>query len=282
MTLLPPVALALLGGLLSLATHAETRPPDCGLQLPETLTQGQLVRGSVPVDGRVTVLQRNLRIGPAGEFVFGLGRDAPSPLTVFVSTASGCKAVVKREVQARRYRIEKVDGLPPRTVDPNPEEARRIAAESARIRAARAGDTPLRDWTAALAWPARGRISGVYGSQRVLNGQPKDPHLGLDIAAPTGTTVRAPWSGRVTLAAPDMVLTGGTLVIDHGHGVSTAYIHLSRIDVREGQQVAAGDPIAAIGATGRASGPHLHFQVHWLQERLDPALLLEGEGSPVN
>jgi murein DD-endopeptidase MepM/ murein hydrolase activator NlpD len=133
----------------------------------------------------------------------------------------------------------------------------------------------LLDWAAALQWPARGRISGVYGSQRILNGQARDPHLGLDIAAPTGTAVIAPLAGTVRLAVSDMVLTGGTLLLDHGHGVSTIYIHLSRIDVREGQRVLAGEQIAAIGATGRASGPHLHFQVQWFQERLDPALLLE-------
>lgn len=251
------------------------QPAHCGLQLPAELTQGLLVRGSVPAGSRVTVAERNLRVGPQGQIVFGLGRDFAPQLTVFVSSADGaCKTAAKFAVQQRSYKIERVSGLPPATVDPDPEQARRIARESEQIRAGRAGDSAMLDWTQPLRWPARGRISGVYGSQRILNDQPRAPHLGLDVAAPTGTAVFAPLAGTVRLVAPDMLLTGGTLLIDHGHGVSTIYIHLSRVDVQEGQRVQAGDRIAAIGATGRASGPHLHFQVHWFQERLDPALLL--------
>jgi murein DD-endopeptidase MepM/ murein hydrolase activator NlpD len=262
---------------LLLAATVAAAPPNCQLRLPSDLRQGQLVRASVPAGSRVTIQGRNLRVSADGQIVFGLGRDFGQTLTVFVSTPEGCKTAAKFPVHKRDYRIEKVSGLPPSTVNPDPAAAARIAAESARIRGARTHDSALLDWMPAMNWPARGRISGVYGSQRVLNGQPKDPHLGLDIAAPTGTTVTAPWAGVVRLVAPDMLLTGGTLFIDHGHGVSTAYIHLSRIDVSEGQRVAMAEPIAAIGATGRASGPHLHFQVHWFQEKLDPALLLPPE-----
>lgn len=245
----------------------------CGLALPRTVQQGQLVRGRARPDARVRIADRTLRLDREGRFVFGVGRDQTA-VKVFVATADACMAVLEPTVTRRTWQVERVDGLPPKTVDPDPETARRIAAEAALIKAARTADSAATDWQAALQWPAQGRISGIYGSQRVLNGSPKDPHLGLDIAAPTGTLVRAPWAGTVRLVHPDMVLTGGTLLLDHGHGVSTIYIHLSRIDVADGQRVQAGDPIAAIGATGRASGPHLHFQLHWFQEKLDPALLL--------
>lgn len=268
-----PFTLSLIAALAFSTAVPTGEEPHCGVQLPTEVQQGELVRGQAKPGSRVQIGAQTLRLDAGGAFVFGVGRDQTA-VKLFVLSPSGCMAVHEPKVIKRQWRIEKVDGLPPKTVDPDPETAKRIAAESARIRAARAPDTAATDWQAAMQWPATGRISGVYGSQRVLNGTPRDPHLGLDIAAPTGTVVKAPWNGTVRLVADDMVLTGGTLLLDHGHGVSTIYIHLSRIDVVEGQRVTAGDPIAAIGATGRASGPHLHFQVHWFQEKLDPALLL--------
>lgn len=271
-----PIAALLLVPALGWSTAVPTGlEPDCGMTLPKTVQQGAMVRGQALPGSRVQIGDRTLRLDAQGHFVFGVGRDQTA-LKVFVLASAGCMTVQEPQVERRSWQIEKVDGLPPKTVDPDPETARRIAAESALIRTARDTDSAATDWLPAMQWPAQGRISGVYGSQRVLNGSPKDPHMGLDIAAPTGTVVRAPWAGTVRLVHQDMVLTGGTLLIDHGHGISTIYIHLSRIDVHDGQQVKAGDPIAAIGATGRASGPHLHFQVHWFQEKLDPGLLLPG------
>jgi murein DD-endopeptidase MepM/ murein hydrolase activator NlpD len=114
----------------------------------------------------------------------------------------------------------------------------------------------------------------VFGSQRILNGEPRQPHLGLDVAAPAGAPVRAPAAGRVTLAEPDLFLTGGTILLDHGHGLSSVFAHLSRLDVKAGDEVRQGDVIGAVGGTGRASGPHLHWGMSWFGERLDPALLV--------
>lgn len=256
-----------------LAAVAATEPLPCGLELQPSLQQGQLVRGHVAPGALVRLEGHTLKVGAQGQLVFGLGREARSA-RVFVQTPAGCMGSARLQVAPREWQVEHVTGLPPTTVNPDPETARRIAAESARISTARAIDSEMMAWMEPMAWPARGRISGIYGSQRVLNGEPRNPHLGLDIAAPTGTPVTTAWPGKVTLVQPDMVLTGGTVLVDHGFGISTIYIHLSRVDVVPGQQLQAGERLGAIGATGRASGPHLHFQVHWFQEKLDPALLL--------
>ena len=144
------------------------------------------------------------------------------------------------------------------------------------VASARARRDQRTDYAAPFAWPARGRISGVYGSQRILNGEPRRPHFGVDVAAPTGTPVYAPAPGIVTLAHEDMYFSGGTLIIDHGHGLSSSFLHLSEILVEAGTYVSRGDLIARIGATGRASGPHLDWRMNWLDRRVDPQRLVKG------
>jgi murein DD-endopeptidase MepM/ murein hydrolase activator NlpD len=259
---------------LALATTASAATPPAGLSLEQPLRQGQLVVGRTEPGARVSVDQRNLRVDDVGRFVFGLGRDQ-TRVSLCVRLPRDAKArCAGLSVAAREYAIERVDGLPPSTVAPDPAEQARIEREAALITKAREADTPRSDFATPFAWPARGRISGVYGSQRVLNGEPKNPHMGLDIAAPTGTQIAAPLPGVVTLVHPDMLLTGKTVVIDHGHGVSSVYIHMSRIDVSEGQRLAQGAPIGAIGMTGRASGPHLHWGLNWFEVKLDPRLSL--------
>lgn len=240
----------------------------CRLELPATITQGELVVARTAPGCMVAVDRRAVRVAADGRFVFGVGRDARA----VVLEAKGGERV-ERAVRARGYRVERVDGVPPSTVSPSPAIAARIAREQARVAKARERDDDRRDFLAGFVLPVQGRVSGVYGSQRVLNGIPKDPHFGLDLAAPTGTLVRAPAPGIVTLAAHDFYLTGGTLVLDHGHGVSSVFLHLSRIDVAEGRRIAQGDTLGAVGATGRASGPHLHWGLNWFDVRLDPALL---------
>jgi murein DD-endopeptidase MepM/ murein hydrolase activator NlpD len=251
-------------------------PGSWALELPEQATQGALVIGRAEPASTVQVDGRAVRVDEAGRFVFGVGRDRREPVQVRVRSAHGVEREATIAVAAREYRIERVDGLPPQTVTPDPAIAARIAAEQARVAKARERDDARSDFTAGFLRPIEGgRISGIYGSQRILNGEPRAPHLGLDIAVPTGTPVLAPAPGIVSFADPGLYLTGGTLLIDHGHGVSTSYLHLSRIDVSPGQRVEAGDRIGAVGATGRASGPHLHWGLNWFGERLDPALLLE-------
>jgi murein DD-endopeptidase MepM/ murein hydrolase activator NlpD len=244
----------------------------CEVVLPIDLTQGQLVKARLPKGVSAKFQGRTLKQSQSAEVVFGLPYNAPKQMHIELSGA--CKAKMRFEVSQRRFKIERINGLPQQTVTPDQATAKRIAAEGKLIAEARAVDSDHIFWRDAVQWPANGRQTGVYGNQRVLNGIPSSPHLGLDIAAPSGTEVRAGLAGQVSLVHQDMVMTGKTILIDHGFGVSTIYIHLSAIDVKLSQFVKAGERIGAIGSTGRSTGPHLHFQVHWYQEKLDPSLLL--------
>jgi murein DD-endopeptidase MepM/ murein hydrolase activator NlpD len=177
-------------------------------------------------------------------------------------------------VAKRTYDVQRIDGLPPKKVTPSEEDMVRIRKEYALIRTARDRDDAREDFLGGFEWPARGRISGVYGSQRILNGVPRRPHFGVDVAAPVGTLVYAPADGVVTLAHDDMFFSGGTLIVDHGHGLSSSFLHLNAVLVKEGDRVRQGDPIAKIGATGRVTGPHLDWRMNLVGARLDPQLLV--------
>ncbi|MBP6693372.1 MAG: M23 family metallopeptidase [Xanthomonadales bacterium] len=261
---------------LALAAAASVAPAaDCAVELPASATQGGLVAGRVARGCTVEFAGRSLRLAADGGFVFGLGRDAPPSVDVTVRDPGGRATVRSLAVAPRKWQVERVDGVPQSTVTPAPDIVARIAREQARVMQARLRDDAREDFRAGFAWPAQGRISGVYGSQRILNGTPKDPHYGLDIAAATGTPALAPAAGIVSFAAPDLYLTGGTVVIDHGHGLSSTFIHLSRVEVRVGERVAQGQRFGAIGMTGRASGPHLHWGMNWFDVRLDPGLVVQ-------
>lgn len=241
--------------------------------LPERVQQGQLILARAEPGSHVTVGEREARVDADGRYVFGIERDAPETLVVTIRSPKGKTEEHRLAVTQRAYKIERVDGLPQHTVTPDPELAKRIAEEQARVAEARKRDDDRDDYAHGFARPAQGRISGVYGSQRIDNGVPKAPHYGLDIAVPTGTPVKAPADGVVTFAADDLVLTGGTILIDHGHGLTSSFLHLSRVDVKVGDRVKQGKVFAAAGATGRASGPHVHWGFNWFDVRLDPALL---------
>lgn len=241
-------------------------------ELPRRVAQGCPVIGRVPAGSQVRLGERELRVGPAGEIVFGIGRDQTDPVALTVVGPGEARETVAIEVVRRDWPTERVDGVPPATVDPPPDIAARIAREQAAVAAARQRDDPRTDFVR-FDWPLRGRISGVYGSQRVYNGSPRSPHGGLDVAAPAGTALRAPAAGVVTLAEPDLYLTGGTVLIDHGHGLSSVFLHLSRLDVTPGQTLARGEVFGAVGATGRATGPHMHWGLNWFDVRIDPAQL---------
>lgn len=250
--------------------------PVWALSLPERARQGELVIGQTEPGSRVSLDDRELRVDEAGRFVFGIGRDQTAAARVESIHPDGTTHKVAMDIEPRHWRIERVDGLPPQTVTPDPDIAARIAREQAMVNQARSRNDARSDFAGGFRRPVEGgRISGVYGSQRILNGEPRAPHMGLDIAMPTGTAVVAAAAGIVSFAHSDLVLTGGTLLIDHGHGISSSYLHLSRLDVSIGQRVEAGQTIAAIGASGRASGPHLHWGLNWFETRLDPALLIE-------
>ncbi len=244
------------------------------LSLKGDFTQGGLVIGQVTKGSKVTFEDTDLELTPDGYFVFGFHRDMPDTATLTVTNGDS-KEVQKLFVRKRDYNIERIDGLPPSKVNPmKPEVLKRIRKEGALVAKARANTSKDTFFMQDFIWPAKGRLSGFYGSQRVLNGEPKRPHYGVDVAAPTGTEVVAPADGTVRLAYDDMFYSGGTLIIDHGYGVSSTFIHLNSIDVENGQKVKQGDKIATIGETGRATGPHLDWRINWYSSRLDPQLLV--------
>lgn len=208
------------------------------------------------------------------QFVFGFGRDQGKNDVLEVILNDGNTVTFALEIAQRQYKVDRVNGVASKYVSPPKEVLERISREAKLVKSARSLMSYRSDYLNPMSWPAQGRISGVYGSQRVFNGVPKRPHFGLDIAGPTGTPVHAPWSGVVVLAESDLYYSGGTLIIDHGLGVTSTYIHLSQIDVVVGDVIQQGDKIAEIGATGRVTGPHLDWRLNWFSRRLDPQLLL--------
>lgn len=236
--------------------------------------QGGLVTGYTVPGARVFFDGREVRVSDDGIFLIGFGRDAKPESTLEVAFPDGRTTQRRLEVARRDYKIQRIDGLPPRKVTPGPEDLKRIREEAVLVRAARQRDNPRTDFRTGFIWPAVGRISGIYGSQRILNGEPRRPHFGVDVAAPVGTPVVAPADGVVTLAHPDMFFSGGTLVIDHGHGLSSSFLHLSEVLVEVGQRVKQGETIARIGATGRVTGAHLDWRMNLFDARIDPQLLV--------
>lgn len=248
---------------------------DARVVFPASVQQGAMVIGKVPPGSAVRYGGRSLRVTAYGSVVFGVGRDASGSLSVDVQPPGGAAQRVAIAVTPRDFPTEYISGVPPKTVNPPPEIAARIEREQAQVTAARARDDERPDFAQPFQWPVRGRISGRFGNQRVYNGQKGSGHSGMDIAAPGGTPVKAPAAGVITFAAPDLYLTGGTVLLDHGHGISSNFLHLSRIDVKVGDRIAQGQTIGAVGATGRATGPHLHWGMNWFDVRIDPLLVLE-------
>ncbi len=251
---------------------------DTRIVFPQSVQQGALVFGKVPPGSVVRYRGRTLRVTGYGTVAFGVGRDETGPLQLEVTRPDGTAVNAAIAVTKRDWPVQRVDGVPPKTVDPPPDIAARIAREQAAVAASRTRDDPRTDFARPFVRPVEGRISGRFGRQRVYNGKPGGAHSGMDIAAPTGTPVKAPAGGVVVFAGPDLYLTGGTLVIDHGHGISSNFLHLSRIDVKVGDRVEQGQAVAAVGATGRATGPHLHWGMNWFDVRVDPMLVLERSG----
>ena len=244
------------------------------LTLDGPVEQGGLVHGKTDPGAKVTLDGRELRVAPDGAFIFGFGRDAPGEAKLDLVFADGTREHRDLAVAARQYDIQRIDGLPELQVTPDAATLERIKREAVIINKARAADSDLTFFEQNLLWPALGPISGVYGSQRILNGEPRAPHMGLDVAATKGSPIAAAAGGTVTLAEHDLFFTGGTVIIDHGYGLATTYQHMDTVDVSVGQRVAAGEQIGTVGATGRVTGPHLHLGLTWYEVRLDPALVL--------
>ncbi|MFY8285074.1 M23 family metallopeptidase [Pseudoalteromonas sp. SSMSWG5] len=258
---------AAFAGLFSLTASA--------VELKGHLTQGGLVTGQIEGAKSVSFNGEKLKLSENGEFVFGFGRDAETNHNLSWVDSNGVSHEQAITITKRDYKIDKITGVAKKYVSPPKEVSERISREAVAVRKARQVNSDLRYFLDPVYKPATGRISGVYGSQRYFNGEPRRPHFGLDIANKTGTPVYAPVSGTVVFADADLYYSGGTLILDHGHGVTSTYIHLSKLDVKIGDEIKRGDKIAEIGATGRVTGPHLDWRFNWKNERLDPALMMQ-------
>ncbi|HVU20368.1 MAG TPA: M23 family metallopeptidase [Rhizomicrobium sp.] len=236
--------------------------------LQSSLVIGSVIGGaeSVAVDGST------VSVSSDGYFAFGLNYDQTKASTV-VAKFSDKETVTRTVVPVvRKYDIQKVNGLPQKFVTPPPEVEARIKRENALVYEARTRDSASVAFTKPFGWPIKGIVSGTFGNQRIDNGTPMAPHFGVDIAAAKGTPIHAPADGVVSLAESDFYLTGGTTILDHGHGVSTVYLHQDELKVKVGDVVKRGDLIGLVGMKGRATGPHLHWGMNWFQMRLDPSL----------
>ena len=265
-----PCRALLIGAISPLILGAGGQPSFSG-----QFTQGGLVLGQTLPGSSVTLDGSPVQVTMAGEFLLGFGRDAGPSSELKVTLPDGDLWRTQLAVASREFRIQRIDGLPQAQVTPPPEVLKRIRDESVKVARARNQLRPSTDFLAGFQWPVQGPITGVYGSQRILNGEPRQPHYGVDVGVPTGTLVRAPAPGLVVLAEPDLYFSGGTLIIDHGLGLSSSFLHLSELLVAPGVQVASGDPIARVGATGRVTGPHLDWRMNLGQVRVDPTLVLE-------
>ena len=255
--------------------------PSVRLDVPSNASQGELVLGRVPPGSKVKLVDESsiteLKVAENGRIVFGIGRDETQTKTLHVTLGNGEIIHKKISVEPRKFEIENINGVPQETVTPNPANAARIEAEQAEVTSARLRNDLRLDFDTSFSWPVTGRVSGVYGSQRIYNGTPKSWHSGLDVAAAQGTPIKAPAGGIITFAKPDLYLTGGTVLIDHGMGISSNFLHLSRLDVKVGDRVEQGQIIGLVGMTGRATGPHMHWGMNWLKVRIDPQLLVPAQ-----
>jgi murein DD-endopeptidase MepM/ murein hydrolase activator NlpD len=236
--------------------------------------QGHFILGKTDHNAQIFVDKKEVKISKDGFFVFGIDRDRKFDLT-FTKIINGKKSKIIKKVLKRKYNIQRIDGLEESKVTPPESVYKRIKKENNAIGEARAINSNLNFFKNKFIMPVEGIISGVYGSQRILNGKPKWPHYGIDIAAKQGTMIKSSGTGVVTMAEDDLYYTGGTIIMDHGHGISTIYSHLENVLVSVGDQINQGDIIGTVGSTGRSTGPHLDFRINWFQTRLDPMSVLK-------
>jgi murein DD-endopeptidase MepM/ murein hydrolase activator NlpD len=249
--------------------------PAIGLELQGSLTQGALIIGKAPIGSVIFIDGRKLRVDPEdGVFAFGFGRDHSSKSNLKIIYPDNRIEIRTLLIKKREWNIERIDGLPPKKVSPPKSMIIRIKRESEILNNIRSRDTTNVNFLDGFIIPAKGRFSGHYGSQRILNGKLRRPHLGLDIAGPIGTPIYASASGQVVFTASDLFYTGGTIVIDHGHGITTIYSHMNSIKTEVGEYIEQGKKIGTMGTSGRATGSHLDWRINWFNIRLDPELIL--------
>ena len=231
--------------------------------------QGHFIVGITDPSAKIIIGKKEVKVSKDGYFVFGIDRDRKFDISI-TKIINGKKEIITKQVLKRKYNIQRIDGLEESKVTPPESVYKRIREENNKIGEARAINSDLPFFKNQFIMPVEGIISGVYGSQRILNGKPRWPHYGIDIAAKQGTMIRSSGSGVVTMAEDDLYYTGGTIIMDHGHGISTIYSHLQTVMVSVGDKINQGDVIGTVGSTGRSTGPHLDFRINWFQTRLDP------------
>ena len=236
--------------------------------------QGHYILGKTDASSQIIIDKKIIKVSKNGFFVFGIDRDRKYDLLI-TKILNGKTEKITKRVFKRKYNIQRIDGLPENKVTPPESVYKRIKKENGKIGEARAINSNLNYFSNKFIMPVIGIISGVYGSQRILNGKPKWPHYGIDIAAKKGTPIKASGTGVVTMAENDLYYTGGTIIMDHGHGISTIYSHLENVMVNVGDLIKQGDIIGTVGSTGRSTGPHLDFRVNWFQTRLDPMTVIQ-------
>jgi hypothetical protein len=262
--------------LMAAVSVAETDPAGLGwVQFPagKVISQGGLLRGKLTGAGQLKALGRQVPVSPSGDFVLGVGRDYEGELELAFHSTQGQVQVLRLPVQARDYKIQRINGIAKKYMAPSEAALQRIRQEAALVRRTREKTLLLSGFQETFQWPVIGRITGVYGSQRIFNGEPRRPHYGIDIAAPAGTVVKAPASGEITMVHEDMYYSGGTVILDHGYGLSSTFLHLAEISVKEGDLLATGDSIGTVGSSGRSTGAHLDWRINWFDQRVDPALV---------
>jgi len=235
--------------------------------------QGHFILGKTDPGSKIIIDKKEIKVSQDGYFVFGIDRDRKFDILI-TKIKNSKKEKITKKIFKRKYKIQKIDGLPENKVTPPESVYKRIKKENNAIGEARAINSDLNYFKNKFIMPVDGIITGVYGSQRILNGKPKWPHYGIDIAAEQGTHIRSSGNGIVTMAEDDLYYTGGTIIMDHGHGISTIYSHLENVLVSVGDKINQGDIIGTVGSTGRSTGPHLDFRINWFQTRLDPMTVI--------
>jgi murein DD-endopeptidase MepM/ murein hydrolase activator NlpD len=243
------------------------------LGIPEPLKQGGYYVGKISTGDKVTFHGKRVKVSEDGYFVFGLGWKYKSQANIRVDHKAGGHTMYHFPVKEHEYDVEKITGLPSKYVAPPKAVQERITKDAIEVRKVRTIESDLQNFREEMIWPAKGRISGRFGNHRILNGEPRSPHTGLDIAPGQGALIVAPLGGKVTMVN-DLYFTGNTMVIDHGHGISSVYAHMEKTTAKVGQMVNKGDPIGTVGMTGRATGPHLHWGMNWYGERLNAGIAL--------
>ncbi|RFF27995.1 MULTISPECIES: M23 family metallopeptidase [unclassified Wenzhouxiangella] len=275
-----PTPLRIVPAVIALVATTTTQGAEEPVSFEGEMVQGGLVIGQAPAGSSVSIDGEPVVTSDSGRFLVAFEREQTQPEKVEVTLPTGMRLERRLEPQPREFDIQRIDGLPQDQVTPPESVLARIRDDARQAREARRRRDARADWASGFDWPLTGPVTGVYGSQRILNGEPRNPHWGIDIAADTGTPVRAPAPGVVTLAHPDMYFSGATLFIDHGHGLVSAFLHLDAIHVDVGDEVDRGQLIADVGATGRATGPHLDWRMNLREVRIDPALLLDWSENP--